>query len=80
MSELRRALLFLMGFILIGSGFWGPTGVQGKNTESSDADHPIITTADTLELDNKNKTATFTGNVVARQEQKGKDPIIIYCR
>ena len=79
MSELRRALLFLVGFILIGSGFWGPTGVHGKTIESSDNKNPIITTADTLELDNKNKTATFTGNVVAKQEQKGKEPIIIHC-
>lgn len=79
MFALRRALFFLLGCILIASGIWMPTGVHGKNTESSDADHPIITTADTLELDNKNKTATFTGNVVAKQEQKEKDPIIIYC-
>ena len=78
MSKLRRALLFLVGFIFIGSGFWGPTGVHGKNKESSEANNPIITTADTLELDNKNKTATFTGNVVAKQEQKGKEPITIF--
>ncbi len=53
--------------------------VQGKDKNPSDVDRPITTDADTLELDNKNKTATFTGNVVARQEQKGKDPLIIYC-
>jgi lipopolysaccharide export system protein LptA len=79
MSKIKRALLFFMVFIFIGSGFWGPTGVQGKNKEPLEADRPIITTADTLELDNKNKTATFTGNVVAKQEQKGKEPFIIYC-
>ena len=79
MSVSMRALLFLMVFTFIGSGFWGPTGVQGKDKESLDSDRPIITTADTLELDNKNKTATFKGNVVAKQEQKGKEPFIIYC-
>ena len=79
MAVIRRALFFFVGFIFIGSGFWGPMGVHGKNKDASDADRPIVTTADTLELDNKNKIATFTGTVVARQEQKGKDPLIIYC-
>jgi lipopolysaccharide export system protein LptA len=79
MFVLRRALLFFVAFIFIGSGFWGPIGALGKDKDSSEADHPIITTADTLELDNKNKTATFTGNVEAKQEQKGKPPLIINC-
>jgi lipopolysaccharide export system protein LptA len=79
MLVLKRALLFFLGFILIGSGVWGAAGVQGKNPDAPDPERPVVTTADTLELDNKNKTATFTGNVVAKQEQKGKGPLIIYC-
>jgi lipopolysaccharide export system protein LptA len=80
MLVLKRALLFFfLGFLLTGSGVWGAAGAQGKNKDASEPERPIVTTADTLELDNKNKTATFTGNVVAKQEQKGKDPLIIYC-
>jgi lipopolysaccharide export system protein LptA len=32
-----------------------------------------------LEADNKNKIATFSGSVVAKQEQPEKEPIFIYC-
>ncbi len=76
----KKVVLFVLGFILFGSVFLKPMGVYGKNEGSSAANRPIITEADTLELDNKNKTATFKGNVVAKQEQQGKDPILIYCK
>jgi lipopolysaccharide export system protein LptA len=79
MAVFKKALLFFVGFIMVGSWIWGPMEVQGKDKNASDPDRPIITDADTLELDNKNKTATFAGNVVAKQEQKGKDPLLIYC-
>jgi lipopolysaccharide export system protein LptA len=76
---MKRVLLFFVGFTLVGLGLLMPMGVHGDNKESSDVNRPIITEANTLELDNKNKTATFKGNVVAKQEQKGKEPLYIYC-
>jgi lipopolysaccharide export system protein LptA len=79
MPIMKRVLLFFVGFTLVGLGVLGPRGVHGDNKESSDVNRPIITEANTLELDNKNKTATFKGNVVAKQEQKGKEPLYIYC-
>jgi lipopolysaccharide export system protein LptA len=79
MPVIKRVLLFFVGFTFLGLGFLGPRGVHGDNKESSDVNRPIITEANTLELDNKNKTATFKGNVVAKQEQKGKEPLFIYC-
>ncbi|MBI4768305.1 MAG: hypothetical protein HY787_27530 [Deltaproteobacteria bacterium] len=79
MALFKKTLVFFVGFALFGAGFLGPVGVHGKNEDSSTDSRPIITDADSLELDNKNKTATFTGNVVAKQEQKGKDPLQIYC-
>lgn len=79
MAVFKRTLFFFLGLTLLGAVFWGPAGVHGKNEDSSADSRPIITDADTLELDNKNKTATFTGNVVAKQEQKGKEPLNIYC-
>ncbi|MEW6187599.1 MAG: LptA/OstA family protein [Thermodesulfobacteriota bacterium] len=59
-------------FLSTGTGFGAEKKGEGNN-------RPIVTTADTLELDNKNRIATFTGTVVARQEQPGKDPIVIEC-
>jgi lipopolysaccharide export system protein LptA len=79
MPAIKKALLVFVGFTLIGSGVLGPLGAQGENKDASDASRPIITEANTLELDNKNKTATFSGNVMAKQEQKGKEPLLIYC-
>jgi len=79
MASLRRLLLAFMTITVVGSGFFVPQWGFGKNKDSSDPPRPIVTTADTLELDNKNKIATFSGNVVAKQEQQGKEPIIIYC-
>jgi lipopolysaccharide export system protein LptA len=79
MPVFKRVLLLVVSFSFIGSGFLGPLGAQGKNKESSEVNRPIITESDTLELDNVKKTATFMGNVVAKQEQQGKDPLIIYC-
>jgi lipopolysaccharide export system protein LptA len=79
MAVLRKSLLFFMTIGVVGSGFFGPQWGFGKNKEISDPSRPIVTTADTLELDNKNKMATFSGNVVSKQEQQGKEPIIIYC-
>jgi len=79
MAVLRKSLLFFMTIGVVGSGFFGPQWGFGKNKEISEPSRPIVTTADTLELDNKNKIATFSGNVVSKQEQQGKDPLIIYC-
>lgn len=79
MAVFKRALFFFVGLTLLGTWLLGPMGVHGKNEDSSSDNRPIITDADTLELDNKNKTATFTGNVVAKQEQKGKETLNIYC-
>jgi lipopolysaccharide export system protein LptA len=79
MAVFKRTLFFFVGFALFGSGLLGPVVVHGKNGDSSADNRPIMTDADTLELDNKNKTATFTGNVVAKQEQKGKETLHIYC-
>jgi len=80
MKVSKRAVFFFLGFILLVSGFLKPMGLQAKNEEPSVASRPIITEADTLELDNKNKTATFKGNVVSKQEQPGKEPLQIYCK
>jgi lipopolysaccharide export system protein LptA len=77
---LKRVLLFGLTLFLVGIGFWGPQGVLGKEKAASEPEHPIITEADSLELDQKNNTATFTGDVVARQKQKGKDTLIITCQ
>jgi lipopolysaccharide export system protein LptA len=67
----------IIGFIL--QGVILPGLVAGKEKGPLESSRPIVVTSDTLEADNKNKMATFTGNVVAKQEQQGKDPIIIYC-
>jgi lipopolysaccharide export system protein LptA len=79
MAVFRRVILFLMIIGFLESGFFGPQWGLGKNNDSSEPSRPIVTTADTLELDNKNKIATFSGNVMSKQEQQGKEPLIIYC-
>lgn len=79
MMWLKRAFFFFTGFIVFWIGIWGPLEVQGKDKDAAEPDRPIVTEADTLELDQKNNTATFTGNVTSKQEQKGKDPLIITC-
>lgn len=61
------------------TGFFVPGLVRGAEKNVFESNQPIVVTSDKLEADNKNKTATFSGNVVSRQEQPGKDPIIIYC-
>jgi lipopolysaccharide export system protein LptA len=53
--------------------------VLGKEKDPSENSRPIVITADTLDVDNKNKMATFAGNVMAKQDQQGKEPIFIYC-
>lgn len=61
-------------------GLWvQPVEAATKGQEREEEKRPIVTTADRLELDNKNRVATFTGTVVARQEQPGKDPLVIEC-
>ena len=79
MGRFGKALLSygIMGFIL--QGVILPGLVAGKEKGPLESSRPIVVTSDRLEADNKNKMATFTGNVVAKQEQQGKDPIIIYC-
>jgi lipopolysaccharide export system protein LptA len=61
--------------------FLQATPVLGKDKEKDvvENNRPIVITADGLEVDNKSKTAIFSGNVVAKQDQKGKEPIFIYC-
>ncbi len=52
-----------------------PPAAHGKKKQRSMSfDGPISINADTLEYDNKNSSATFTGNVVARQGD-----IVIYA-
>lgn len=79
MGRFGKGLLFygIMGCVL--SGVFLPGLVMGKEKGPAESSRPIVVTSDTLEADNKNKLATFSGNVVAKQEQQGKDPIIIYC-
>ncbi|MFH0788765.1 MAG: LptA/OstA family protein [Pseudomonadota bacterium] len=70
-------LVVIMGFIL--PGVFLPGLLNGKEKDPLESSRPIVVTSDTLEADNKAKLATFSGNVIAKQEQRGKDPIIIYC-
>jgi lipopolysaccharide export system protein LptA len=53
--------------------------VLGKEGDSPENSRPIVITSDNLEVDNKNKMATFAGSVVAKQDQQGKEPIFIHC-
>jgi len=69
-------VLFL---VISSSGIFLSAPLWGKDKENPEASHPIQVTSDTLEADNKNKQATFKGSVVAKQDQQGKDPILIYC-
>ncbi len=79
MGGLGKAVRFvvIMGFIL--SGFLLPGLLTAKEKDPLESSRPIVVTSDTLEADNKAKLATFSGTVVARQEQRGKEPINIYC-
>jgi lipopolysaccharide export system protein LptA len=79
MGGLRKAVLFVVALGLIWSGLFLPGWSIGKEKDPLESSRPIVVTSDTLEADNKNKMATFMGTVVARQEQSGKEPIIIYC-
>ncbi len=67
----------LLGFI-VGFG-WPNTWAASKPKEGSEPPKPIVTTADTLELDQKNRVAVFSGSVVTRQEQPGQEPLVIEC-
>lgn len=79
MEGLGKAVRFvvIIGFIL--PGFFLPGLLNGKDKDPVENSRPIVITSDTLEVDNKDKLATFSGNVISRQEQKGKEAIIIYC-
>jgi len=79
MIGLGRVLLLsgTIGFIL--NGLFIPGLVNGKEKDLLESNRPIVITSDTLEVDNKNKMGTFSGNVVAKQEQPGEDPYTIYC-
>jgi len=79
MGGLGKALLCYGAMVIIWSGFFLPGAVQGKEKDLLESKSPIVITSDTLEVDNKSKTATFSGNVVAKQDQQGKEPIFIYC-
>jgi lipopolysaccharide export system protein LptA len=67
----------IIGFMLLGAILPGLAAEKEKGPLESS--RPIVVTSDKLELNNEHKMATFSGNVVAKQEQQGKDPIIIYC-
>jgi lipopolysaccharide export system protein LptA len=58
---------------------WGPKDSWPREKGAAESSHPIVITSNTLEADNKSKMAIFKGSVMAKQEQEGKDPIIIYC-
>jgi lipopolysaccharide export system protein LptA len=79
MGGLGKALLYYGVMVIIWGGFFGLGVAQGKEKDLLDSKSPIVITSDSLEVDNKNKMATFSGNVVAKQDQQGKEPIFIYC-
>jgi lipopolysaccharide export system protein LptA len=68
----------LMALCLI-QGLWPSGDSWGREKEAAESSRPIVITSNTLEADNKNKVAIFKGSVIAKQEQQGKDPILIYC-
>jgi lipopolysaccharide export system protein LptA len=79
MGGLGKTVLFVGTIGFFWSGLFLPGLSMGKDKDPLESSRPIVVTSDTLEADNKNKMATFSGTVVSRQEQPGKDPIIIYC-
>jgi lipopolysaccharide export system protein LptA len=80
-SEMGRLgpVLWLVALGLIWTGLVRPCWSFEKDKEILGSNRPIVITSDTLEADNKNKMATFSGTVIVKQEQPGKDPLIIYC-
>lgn len=79
MSGFGKALLFYGAMAVLWSGFFLPAAAQGKEKDLLGSNRPIVISSDSLEVDNKNKMAIFSGNVVAKQDQPGKEPIFIYC-
>jgi lipopolysaccharide export system protein LptA len=83
MSKWGRGILGIGLLVIVLSLFFQVTSLlakdKDKDKDAVESSRPIVITANGLEVDNKNKTAVFSGNVVAKQDQKGKDPIFIYC-
>jgi lipopolysaccharide export system protein LptA len=79
MGGLKKAVVVVMTLGFGWSGLFGPGWATGKDKDFFEGSRNIVITSDTLEADNKNKMATFSGTVVAKQDQPGKDPITIYC-
>lgn len=79
MGRVTKAVFSYIPTGIVLSGLLLTGLVQGAEKNIFESKQPIVVTSDKLEADNKNKTATFSGNVVSRQEQPGKDPIMIYC-
>jgi lipopolysaccharide export system protein LptA len=79
MGERCRRWVWLSAVVLILCGFIQAKPVLGREKEPLENSRPIVITSDTLDVDNKNKMATFAGSVMAKQDQEGKEPIFIYC-
>jgi lipopolysaccharide export system protein LptA len=63
---------------MIGIPFFHSPARGAADKPAGGSKHPVVVTSDTLDADNKGKTATFSGTVVAKQLQE-KDTLYIYC-
>jgi len=79
MGERGSKGIWLWVLVMVFFGILQGKPVLGKEGDSPENSRPIVITSDNLEVDNKNKMATFAGSVVAKQDQQGKEPIFIYC-
>lgn len=71
-TSMKGALAVLtIGLGVLAGGYAAPAAAQGIGSSfqnyQANTDEPINIEADALEVDDKKKVATFTGNVVARQ-------------
>jgi len=64
--------------VMIGMPLFHSPASGAVENPAGGSKHPVVVTSDTLEADNKGKTATFSGTVVAKQLQE-KDTLYIYC-
>jgi lipopolysaccharide export system protein LptA len=79
MGERGRNWVWLGMLVMVLYGLFQSIPVLGKEKDPLENSRPIVITSDTLDVDNKNKMATFAGSVMAKQDQQGKEPIFIYC-
>ena len=79
MGEWGRKWVWWGTAVLVLYGLFQTKPVLGKEKDLTENSRPIVITSDTLDVDNKNKMATFAGSVMAKQDQQGKEPIFIYC-